>query len=57
MCVGIGKELRDYNSTRPHLTHGVLSPDEAYANNTKTMKSSLNDPIIQLKTAEIWSTF
>ena len=27
---GIGKWLTYYNSERPHSTHGILTPDEAY---------------------------
>ena len=28
---GIGKWLAYYNAERPHSTHGILTPDEAYA--------------------------
>jgi putative transposase len=27
---GIGKWLAYYNAERPHFTHGILTPDEAY---------------------------
>jgi len=30
MRVGIGKWLTYYNVERPHSTHGILTPDEAY---------------------------
>lgn len=35
---GIGKWLDYYNTDRPHSTHGILTPDEAYANNTEQLK-------------------
>lgn len=38
MRAGIGKWLSYYNSERPHSTHGILIPDEAYASNTKPMR-------------------
>lgn len=34
LCAGIGKWLNYYNSERPHSTHGLLTPDEAYASTT-----------------------
>ena len=30
MRAGIGKWLTYYNAERPHSTHGILTPDEAY---------------------------
>jgi putative transposase len=36
--VGIGKWLAYYNSERPHSTHGILTPDEAYVSNPEAMK-------------------
>jgi len=38
MRVGIGKWLSYYNSERPHSTHGILPPNEAYANKTEPMR-------------------
>lgn len=38
MRVGIGKWLTYYNSERPHSTHGILTPDEAYVSNPEAMK-------------------
>jgi putative transposase len=35
---GIGKWLAYYNTERPHSTHGILTPDEAYANKTEPMR-------------------
>ena len=35
---GIGKWLVYYNAERPHSTHGILPPDEAYASKTKPMR-------------------
>lgn len=32
---GIGKWLNYYNSERPHSTHGILTPDDAYASKTQ----------------------
>ncbi|MBS4011091.1 MAG: integrase core domain-containing protein [Roseovarius sp.] len=40
MRTGIGKRLSYYNSERPHSTHGILTPDEVYANKTEAMKLS-----------------
>ena len=38
MRAGIGKWLTYYNSERPHSTHGILTPDEAYESQTEPMK-------------------
>ncbi len=38
MRAGIGKCLSYYNSERPHSTHGILTPDEAYASETEPMR-------------------
>ena len=38
MRAGIGKWLSYYNSERPHSTHGLLTPDEAYASKNEPMK-------------------
>lgn len=38
MRAGIGKWLTYYNSERPHSTHGILTPDEAYDSRTVPMK-------------------
>jgi putative transposase len=39
MRAGIGKWLITYyNSERRHSTHGLLTPDEVYANKTKPMR-------------------
>jgi putative transposase len=38
MRAGIGKWLTYYNSERPHSTHGLLTPDEAYDNKTESMR-------------------
>ena len=35
---GIGKWLAYYNAERPHSTHGILTPDEAYGSKTEPMK-------------------
>ncbi|MFT6223447.1 MAG: putative transposase [Paracoccaceae bacterium] len=35
---GIGKWLACYNVERPHSTHGILAPDEAYASKTEQMR-------------------
>ena len=35
---GIGKWLGDYNADRPHSTHRILTPDEAYASKTEAMR-------------------
>ena len=32
---GIGKWLAYYNADRPHSTHGILRPNEAYDSNTE----------------------
>ena len=32
---GIGKWLAYYNADRPHSTHGILTPNEAYESNTE----------------------
>ena len=34
---GIGKWMAYYNTERPHSTHGILTPDEAYANQKEPM--------------------
>lgn len=36
--IGIGKWLAFYNAERPHSTHGILTPDEAYAGNREPMR-------------------
>jgi putative transposase len=38
MRAGIGKWLTYYNAERPHSTHGILTPDEAYDSKTETMR-------------------
>jgi putative transposase len=35
---GIGKWLAYYNTERPHSTHGILTPDEAYERKTEPMR-------------------
>ena len=35
---GIRKWLAYYNSERPHSTHGILPPDEAYASKTEPLR-------------------
>ena len=35
---GIGRWLVNYNSERPHSTHGILTPDEVHANQTEPMR-------------------
>ena len=35
---GIGKWLTYYNSERPHSTHGILTPDEAYERKTEPVR-------------------
>jgi putative transposase len=34
----IGKSLAYYNAERPHSTHGILTPDEAHANQPEPMR-------------------
>ena len=36
--IGIGKWLAYYNVERPHSTHGILTPDEAYASKIEPMR-------------------
>jgi putative transposase len=36
---GIGKWLAYYNAERPHSTHGILTPDEAYDRKMEPMRS------------------
>ena len=38
MRAGIRKWLTYYNSERPHSTHGILTPHEAYASKTEQMR-------------------
>ncbi|WP_409557784.1 IS3 family transposase [Aliiroseovarius sp. M344] len=38
MRAGISKWLTYYNSERPHSTHGILTPNEAYASKTEPMR-------------------
>ncbi|OED49259.1 integrase [Rhodobacteraceae bacterium (ex Bugula neritina AB1)] len=35
---GIGKWISYYNAERPHSSHGILTPDEAYESKTQPMK-------------------
>jgi putative transposase len=35
---GIGKWMTYYNAERPHSTHGLLTPNEAYASKTEPMR-------------------
>ncbi len=35
---GIGNWLAYYNAERPHSSHGILTPDEAYASKTEPMR-------------------
>lgn len=37
---GIGKWIPYYNAERPHSTHGILTPDEAYDRKMKPMRSA-----------------
>jgi len=37
MRAGIGKWLTYYNAERPHSTHGILTPNEAYVSRTEPM--------------------
>jgi len=37
---GIGKWLGYYNAERPHSTHGILTPDEAYDRKAEPRKSA-----------------
>jgi len=55
MRAGIGRWLNYYNAERPHSTHGLLNPNEAYASKTEPMNSSLNGTLIHLKPAANWS--
>ena len=38
MRTDIGKWLICYNAKRPRSTHGILTPDEAYASKPEPMK-------------------
>jgi len=38
MRAGIDNWLTYYNAERPHSTHGLLTPDEAYASTTEPMR-------------------
>ncbi len=38
MRAGIGRWLNDDNTERPRSTHGLLTPNEAYANKTEPMR-------------------
>ena len=38
MRAGIGKWMDYYNSGRPHSTHGLLTPEEAYASKIQPMR-------------------
>ena len=38
MRAGISKWLTYYNSEHPYSTHGMLTPDEAYASKTEPMR-------------------
>ena len=38
MRAGMGKWMDYYNSERPHSTHGLLTPDEAYASKIQPMR-------------------
>jgi putative transposase len=52
MRTGISEWLTYYNSERPHSTHGILTPYEAYANKNRTNEiSSLNETLIHLNKA------
>ena len=35
---GIGEWLAYYNAARPHSTHGILTPDEAYERKTEPVR-------------------
>ena len=35
---GIGRWMAYYNPERPHSTHGILTPNEAYASTTEPMR-------------------
>jgi putative transposase len=35
---GIGKWLAYYNAERPHSTHGILTPNEAYDTKIEPMR-------------------
>jgi hypothetical protein len=36
--LAVSKWLADDNAERPHSTHGILTPDEAYANKMEPMR-------------------
>ena len=36
--MGIGKWVAYYNSERPHSTHGILTPQEAYERKTESTR-------------------
>jgi putative transposase len=38
MRAGISTWLADYNSERPHSTHGILTPNEAFGSKAEPMK-------------------
>jgi putative transposase len=37
---GIGAWIRYYNEKRPHSSHGLLTPDEAYDTQTPNLKAA-----------------
>jgi len=36
--IGIGKWMTYYNAERPHSSHGILTPEEAYEYKVKPMR-------------------
>lgn len=38
--IGIGKWTTYYNTERPHSTHGILMPEEAYENKKEPMRDA-----------------
>jgi hypothetical protein len=55
---GIEKWLAYYNVERPHSTHEILTPDEAYASKTEPMRlAGLTETLIHFKQAANWSNY
>ena len=42
---GIGKWLAYYNTERPHSTHEIVTPDEAYERKTQPMRLAVRIPV------------
>ena len=53
---GIGKWMAHSNTKRPHSTHGILTPDEAYARQTEPVRlAARHETVVYLNKAKKWS--